>query len=894
MKELKAEDEEEVAAFKGVLYDGVMEALVVIPGMLDLRVRSKDGDGEAKVMESAKKILVQDHATLEAEKTEDFTTLVKFVTFFEAFVPRMDYKNFNRWMLKLSEEIMALSRKNPLVSGFYKLFAVVMRICVASKYFDGCQTLVDAHHPRKLKHEVSEEKRYCFRIFSRYFAEISSYIAQFKDELLASLLQLILAAPIELVVLDSLSTALKTALKLGLSYTPLAAMSLDKLEDIVRKVPAQVVADLFAPVLPVLLDYLMTYTEDTGANADADEEDKKVPKSRRNTRKSKYKKQYDDNMTQGDVLVLNEVRVRVLKLIGSMGGIASSVVDSQASKLSLIAWTPEKRLKFKIPFRELRIEAAFDDLLPRLVDLAENTPDRQAKIASCELLHSIIIWMTPYHEIYERLFPVILRLSVDIDTVTRDLFKPTTIQLIHWLTSNYNDNPEMTALLSACFDAVSDDSGSLRQFAAECLVEFYKWSIKHLSDEKLKVEPATVISFFGRVYAFCQHSSHSKRLGASLLFNKIYTIYRENDVIVDQFSFEVTYNLLLNLRSSQGDQSGGATVEQAKEAIDHMVKILVTKSKLFEKENRRRRDVPGLEHNDLSSFVAWLFEESAAKQLEYTQKCIEVFDALVKCSSFKSASEFLASKLRLNPNYLPSLLEKKIKDRPPSESDDGPPSLLKSTAWLQDLQTCNDQSTLVDCVSDFLARYGEAFNNISGEDDASEVELMGILRPQIFLRIFELAEALLRASAKDALQAAGLWSSTLFKELARAIVCPSVLGFSLDTADLQEEYVATMARILKSFEDKLPRAMRSDIVKMFAAVYASPEYDLSRRNFKKEDVMKNRELLRGLRVLLRAGVLAEVLKSLAMTMTDFTAILMEKLLASRSSHHIIEVIFILL
>ena len=34
-----------------------------------------------------------------------------------------------------------------------------------------------------------------------------------------------------------------------------------------------------------------------------------------------------------------------------------------------------------------------DDLLPRILDIAEYSPDRKAKVAACELLHSLVIVM---------------------------------------------------------------------------------------------------------------------------------------------------------------------------------------------------------------------------------------------------------------------------------------------------------------------------------------------------------------------------------------------------------------------------------------------------------------------------------------------------------------------
>lgn len=77
------------------------------------------------------------------------------------------------------------------------------------------------------------------------------------------------------------------------------------------------------------------------------------------------------------------------------------------------------------------------------------------------------------------MFPALLRLAVDVDLVPQSLYRPLVSQLIHWLTiSSQYENPETIALLSCCMDAACDTLGPLRDYGAECLGEFVKWSIK--------------------------------------------------------------------------------------------------------------------------------------------------------------------------------------------------------------------------------------------------------------------------------------------------------------------------------------------------------------------------------------------------------------------------------
>ncbi len=43
---------------------------------------------------------------------------------------------------------------------------------------------------------------------------------------------------------------------------------------------------------------------------------------------------------------------------------------------------------------------------------------------------------TQFYRIYQAVFPSLITLATDVDTVTRQLFEPLVFQLIHWFTKN--------------------------------------------------------------------------------------------------------------------------------------------------------------------------------------------------------------------------------------------------------------------------------------------------------------------------------------------------------------------------------------------------------------------------------------------------------------------------
>jgi DNA-dependent protein kinase catalytic subunit len=173
-----------------------------------------------------------------------------------------------------------------------------------------------------------------------------------------------------------------------------------------------------------------------------------------------------------------------------------------------------------------------DPLLPRIAELAQSASDRQTKVAACEFIHATILYMVgwnakrgdlkPYAKLYEKLFPAAIRLATDVEQITRQLFEPLVFQLIHWFTKNLTqENEDTMALLDAIVEAVGDESdGSLRDFAAKCLSEFLKWSIKQTTEKQQEKNPFNAKSLFKRLYSLANHPNPYRRLGCA--FDEFY------------------------------------------------------------------------------------------------------------------------------------------------------------------------------------------------------------------------------------------------------------------------------------------------------------------------------------------------------------------------------------
>lgn len=138
-----------------------------------------------------------------------------------------------------------------------------------------------------------------------------------------------------------------------------------------------------------------------------------------------------------------------------------------------------------------------------------------------------------------------------------------------------------------------------------------------------------VKSLLKRVYNLASHSNPAKRLGAALIVNRIYRVFREETPLVNQFTMELLYWMLFSLKLAEADHAGLGTRQQSRLAITHLQRIISVKAALFLKDSKDRRRIPGLEAATLESFVQWLLSETARTEVEYTQVCRTLFDSFV-------------------------------------------------------------------------------------------------------------------------------------------------------------------------------------------------------------------------------------------------------------------------
>ena len=126
------------------------------------------------------------------------------------------------------------------------------------------------------------------------------------------------------------------------------------------------------------------------------------------------------------------------------------------------------------------------------------------------------------------------------------------------------------------------------------------------------------------------HPSAIQRFGAALVFNRIYRLFREESVLVNEYTLEILGQLFFSLKLSDSDHPSVGTHDQIIEAISHVKRILREKTSIFLENNPIRRPFMGDDKVcDLPSVVTWAFHESGKHQRAYAKACINFFSEFV-------------------------------------------------------------------------------------------------------------------------------------------------------------------------------------------------------------------------------------------------------------------------
>ncbi|XP_055921547.1 DNA-dependent protein kinase catalytic subunit-like isoform X2 [Eupeodes corollae] len=589
------------------IFDHLMLTLFKILEKLDLRTKKRvytDEDGRDQEFH-----FCDPNFDLCPIRPKDFHIFINLVDFYRDIWPKLQRPYTLNWIEEFCERMVKFSLRNPFISGFSKLLEVGLRTAVKLKVFE------DNLAPRL---EVT---------LSHAFKVMIVKCQRVSGELQIATIELVLQYPVKFYqnCLIDMIPVFECAFDLGKSMVWLASLAIDCLEKISNFNDSEDLTKLHATVLPLLDCYLhgnsnmefLSIREGRGGN-----------KIRKPGKPSKSHIEFQD------------IQAKIVSLLGKLHPQAATMlVMNSAMNENLVKWDSRKCVHLDLKLPDISVTVQLDTLVPRICQLALTSTDRQTKIAACELVHALVLYMIGARghqgQIWKELCKKTLELGCDGDATVQQIFEPLLMQVMHFMSKYENLDRGVEEIMDALMEGISSKSNfGLRDLSACCLREFVEWSIKQTTPQQLAASPVSIEIILGRLKMYSFDSDASKRVGAALAFNNLYRRLREEESVCDIFFVELLYTFCVNFKLSEElttmppNDDMNPDLEMISEALDHIVRVLSERSYLFEKHSAKRRVPTALKSGTLRDILRFLMFEAGSKKMFYRRICIKLAHTL--------------------------------------------------------------------------------------------------------------------------------------------------------------------------------------------------------------------------------------------------------------------------
>ncbi|XP_022913511.2 DNA-dependent protein kinase catalytic subunit-like [Onthophagus taurus] len=582
------------------IFDELIITLFCLLSKLNLniqQVESYEVDNVAKI-------------SFEAVNVPDFNIFVNMVDLYVEILKAAPKNKFSKCVKKYFDFIITESKKSPLISGFYKLIAIGLELCNNLNYFS-------------IERLRRNDIKCYYDIIEDFMNTIIIKIESYKDDLKLSCLKVVLAAP-EVYVkqnLKRLSPAIISLFNSSRSNLTLAISGVDTLELWNKFLPAKEYDDFLTEIVPTLDSYLRS--KPLSENVDTSHI------KQRKTKQPLYRRKIT-KVSEGDLLQLQK---KILSFLGNVNGNVLFSLTENNNKIDEEKLGDNLNIKIDLNF-DTTITIYIEKFIPRVIDLALNCSERKLQITACETLHAFVIVFLGTSRVddqknlddqFKKMFYPLLQLGCYLDDTVKQIIKPLVEQLIHWYsTPNQRNSPKLAILIESLLDAITQrDDISLRDFSCHCIHELIKYSLKYCSGRS-EDDYSNVRVIIRKIKMFCYHSNPLKRLAGSLIFNNIYTLLREENVIVDTYWLDLFQSLIYNLSQIDEHDEYDCLLNTIK-SIDHLERVFKEKSGVFNKSSRNRKLPNGFLDETLSSVVSASLNYRNAKNRKAKMRIYEFY-----------------------------------------------------------------------------------------------------------------------------------------------------------------------------------------------------------------------------------------------------------------------------
>ncbi|CRK91834.1 CLUMA_CG005456, isoform A [Clunio marinus] len=604
------ENHEEISS---LVYMHFINNLFKIVESLDLSTKKRKFYDESNNVE--KEFSFSDPSLdLEPLRAENFQVLYNIVHFYSDLILLQSNecleKNFLQWIEMWLENSIKLSFKHPLVSGFLQLIETALKVINRLNV-----TNATDFDMTKIEESLS------FYIKSM----IISRCQLLSSELQIATLRLVFQVPIDILIefADEFIPIFVIGFNVGRSLLSIANQALtcfDKMLDSLSDDP-KTREKLLQEVLPCLESFLST--RDSGDSKDFQKSLKNsfIIQTTIETDLTRFKKRI--------LLTLGRFDPNDVKFI--LSKFDQKLVRDHVANVFRIRLLCEDPL---IP------NIFLDNLIERVCQLALSSSERTTKIAACELLHGLVLYIMGKNldgaetlPLWKEICKNLIVLATDQDQTVRQLFEPLLMQMMHYFAQPSQILSSLTTvIIEVLMEMISyKKSSGVQDLSARLLREFILWVNKTTNRNQRQASPIKLVDLFFELRKMSIETNVSRRIGATLAFNNIYRIVREDEALIDVYWIYLLDTFAINFKNSEDFSvnldDNSEQFEQITATMSHLTRVFVERSDIFHRASTERIRPNGFEGKTLIDVLKWLFKESGCHQhhSRYRHNCMEMF-----------------------------------------------------------------------------------------------------------------------------------------------------------------------------------------------------------------------------------------------------------------------------
>lgn len=511
----------EYKSISEMIFDTFVKNLYEIIEKLNLSTRKRTHSEEMDVDYFFNNPLLD----VEPVRPEEFQILYNLVQFygdvFKGISNEFLRENFSEWLEHWLEDTVRFSIQNPLVSGFLQILEIIVKTMEKLSYNN--EVLIENDSTMMKNLEV-------LNFFIRTSILVRS--TQFSGELQISCLNLVFQLPTPILknLIKEIPPIFIIGFTIGRGVLTLAHSALSCFERIVETLAddSQSRQKLLEEVLPCFESFLSSH--DSGSD-----------EIRKMVKRGKKTHFIGQSTSDSDLM---RFKKRILWCLGNF--------DLDEAQLILSKFEPKLVRIFYTSVLEIKLETNensfpqiyLDDSVWKICELAMTSSERSSKIAACELLHGLAVYMIGktlegpstlplWREICRSLF----LLAADKDETIRQMFEPLLKQIIHYFSKSDKILSPMTKVLIETLMAMisCQSNSSVQDLSSLLLNEFLRWMNRQCDKSQRQSSPINLVDLFHEMRKMSLETDESRRMGATMAFNNIYRIIREDEDIVDVY-----------------------------------------------------------------------------------------------------------------------------------------------------------------------------------------------------------------------------------------------------------------------------------------------------------------------------------------------------------------------